>query len=139
MPTIISAVHGAGNIQSERKVVDMRDTIAYLEPDAAPLTVVLKRAAGKTLAAHNPKFSMLEAPVQPRWDAVNNAGGYSASAVAITVDNGSYFAADDLVKNPRTGEIFKISSISSNALTVIRGLVNKFFDLFRSPVLGVIL
>lgn len=122
MPTMISAVHGTGNIQSERKIVDMQDTIAYLEPDSAPLTVVLKRATGKSLATQNPKFSMLEAPIQPAWDAVNNTGGYDEDDTGIIVDNGSYFRANDLFKVPRTGEVIKITSISSNTLTVVRAM-----------------
>lgn len=120
MPTIISARHGTGNIQSERRVVDMAEQIAYLEPDSSPLTVILKRVANKSSPTHNPKFQCLEAPIQPRWDAINNSAGYAANAVSIVVDNGSYFAADDLVKVPRTGEVISVTSISSNTLTVKR-------------------
>ena len=120
-PTLIAEQHGTGNIQSERRIVEMKDTIAYLEPDASPLTIVLKRAAGKSFSTKNPKFSCLEAPVQPRWDAINEGSGYNPTDTGLTVDNGAYFAAEDLVKNPRTGEVFKVSSSSGNVLTVIRG------------------
>jgi len=117
-PTIISAVHGTGNVQSERLVVDMSKSIAYLEPESSPLTVVLKRIRSE--GAHNPKFNCLEAPDQPRWDAVNNPGGYAAAAAAIVVDNGTYFAAQDLIKVPRTGEVMLVTVVAANTLTVTR-------------------
>jgi len=119
--TIISSAHGTGLINSERLKVEMAEQIAYLEPDATPLTVVLKRVAGKTQSTGNPKFQCLEAPVQPRWDAINLAAGYAAAAVSLVVDNGSYFAVDDLIKVPRTGEVIKVTDVTTNTLTVARG------------------
>ena len=121
MPTMISTVRATGNINQDRRVVDMAKEIALLEPDASPLTVLLKRAKGKTRVANNSTFNHLEDELNPRWDAVNYSTGYASDATEMVVDNGTYFKGGDIVKNTDTGEQIYVSSVSSNTLTVSRG------------------
>lgn len=103
----------------KRLKIDMSDTIAHLQPEAAPFVALTKQLGKET--AKNPKFEWLDRELEPRWDAVNNAGGYAVDATDIVVDNGSYFRPDMIVKVPRTGEVLLVSSISTNTLTVVRG------------------
>lgn len=121
MPTMITGTRGSANIQQARRVVDMSKDIALLEPDAAPLTVLLKQMDGKTREAINPEFKWLEDELAPRWDAINNGAGYTAGSTSIVVDNGSYFKAGDIVKVPRTVEQMLVTAVSTNTLTVTRG------------------
>lgn len=106
-------------VLQNKLVVDMSKNIALLEPDAAPLTVLLKNINSQK--ATNPKFEWLEAELAARWDTVNNASQYSATDTSIVVSNGSYFSPNDIVKVPRTGEVFIVTSVSTNTLTVSRG------------------
>lgn len=115
----ITTYAGTGNINQSRLVVDMAEKIAYLQPDAAPLTVILKRA--KKRVVQNPKFEWMEQELGARWDKVSNATGYTATNTAINVVNGSYFTVGDLVKVPRTGEVMRVTAINGNTLTVVRG------------------
>jgi hypothetical protein len=55
-------------------------------------------------------------------DAVNNGAGYASGATSVVVDNGPLFAVDDLVKVPRTAEVVQVTGVSTNTLTVVRGI-----------------
>ena len=124
MPTIRD---GAGidtgstsyGVLAARRVVDMRDKIFLLEPSAAPLTLLLAKM-GKQVAK-NPKFDWLEDEAMPVTDTVN--GTFSTAATTVTqivVDNGSYFATNVTVKNPRSGEVMKVVGVDTNTLSVVR-------------------
>lgn len=118
-PTLISGGTGTGNIQSVRRPLDISNDIVFYNPNANPFMLLAQKANKK--ASIDPEFKVLEAQIQPIFDNINNAGGYNTTATSIVVDNGSYFKAQDLVQVTRTKEIFKISSVSSNTLTVVRG------------------
>jgi len=117
---MITAPEATTNIPADRRVRDVSRRIAYLDPDAAPLFQVTSRAKNKV--ATNTKFEWIEKELAAWWDQVNNAGGYSATATSIVVDNGSYFNPGDLVKVVRTGEVMRVVSVSSNTLTVVRAV-----------------
>ena len=118
-PTLISGGTGTGNIQSVRRPLDVSKDIAFYNPNANPFYLLAQESNKRESV--DPEFKCLEAQMQPVFDRINNAAGYSATATAVIVDNGSYFKAQDLVINTRTKEIFKVSSVSSNTLTIVRG------------------
>ena len=118
-PTLIDGGTGTGNIQSVRRPLDISNQIAFYNPNANPFFLLAQEAGKK--ASIDPEFKTLEAQIQPFFDEVNNAAGITAIATTIIVDNGSYFKADDLVINTRTKEIFQVSSVATNTLTVVRG------------------
>jgi hypothetical protein len=118
---VVTGTRDTRNITQNKIVVDMSDTIALLQPNAEPFMSFLKIAKRNTEVARNPKFEWLEDDLQPRWDAINNAAGYTASDTSIVVDNGSYFSVNDVVKVPRTGEVMLVTAIATNTLTVLRG------------------
>ncbi len=119
---IISGPRGTGNVSQTSRKPDIGDRILLLQPDASPLTVISKRLRKKP--THNPEFKWAEDDLDVRFDAINNGGGYNTSATSLVVDNGTYFAEHDLVKNTRTGEVFRVTAVSTNTLTVVRGLGN---------------
>jgi len=107
-------------ILSARRIVAMRDGLAELEPDAAPLTLLLRKMKKKAVIA--PKYEWLEHDRMTDFSAVNNGAGYSSSATSIVVDDGSLFTANMLAVVDRTGEIIRVSSVSTNTLTVVRSI-----------------
>lgn len=118
---MISGLRNTNNILADKRVVDMSKEIALLEPNAAPLTVLMKRIEGKKKIAINPKYNWMEDELAPRWDAVNYSTGYTAGDTSIVVDNGTYFKIGDVIKNATSGEQMLVSGVSSNTLTVTRG------------------
>lgn len=119
---IIAGPRGTTNVSQTSRKPDIGDRVLLLQPDASPLTVISKRTRKKPVT--NPEFKWGEQDLDVRFDAVNNGGGYSTSATSIVVDNGTYFAEHDLVKNTRTGEVFRVTAVATNTLTVVRGLGN---------------
>lgn len=117
----VTGVRNTANILQAKMKIDMSEKIALLQPSAAPLTVFMKRAMGKSEPATNPKFSWMEDDLGARWDAVNMAAGAAVGITTITVDNGAYFSAGDQVKVPRTGEVILVTAVAVNDLTVVRG------------------
>lgn len=116
----ITGARTTGNIAASIRKVDMRETVLELEPNVAPLTVLSSKLGSDN--TYNPEFSWTEDDLEPRFDLVNNGAGYNSSATSIVVDNGAYFAQHDSVKVTRTGEIFRVTAVSTNTLTVVRGI-----------------
>ena len=54
---MITGARNTNNILAAKRVVDMSNEIALLEPNAAPLTVLMKRIDGKKKTAINPKYN----------------------------------------------------------------------------------
>jgi hypothetical protein len=108
------------NVLSDQLAIDIGDVIRHLEPDAAPLTQFSRRASKRRVVAS--KFHWLEDAHKPRFDAVNNGAGYASGATSIVVDNGAYFQQWDQVLITRTGEQIRVDAVSTNTLTVTRGI-----------------
>lgn len=111
-----------GNLAAIQRQSDLRSKVMRLEPDKAPLTVITTQMKQNREATNNSTFQWVEKERLTRFDAVNNGAGYNSSATTIAVDTGTLFAADTLVKVPRTGEVFLVTAVSTNDLTVTRGI-----------------
>lgn len=120
--TVIRALESTENIPASRRVRDVSRRIQYLDPSAAPLTVLAKRA--RKSSVYNSKFEWIEKDLPARWDAVNNGGGYTAGDTAVVVDHGSYFSVGDVVLVPRTGERMRVSAVNTgtNTVTFVRSV-----------------
>lgn len=116
----VTGARGTGNISSDQRSIDMGQRITLLEPDASPLTVLSKRI--NTERAIDPKFNWLEDARDPRFSATSGAVTNVATTVPVTAGQGSYFAQYDLVQNTRTGEIFRVTAVAADNLTVVRGV-----------------
>lgn len=116
----VSGQRTTGNISQSTRKVDMSSKILLLDPDAAPLTVLSRQLSKK--ATVNPEYSWQEDDLEPRFDAINLLAGYNSAAVSLVVDNGARFAADFMVLVTRTGEVFRVDGVSTNTLTVTRGV-----------------
>lgn len=112
------ATAGTNGVNASQRKIDMAQQILLLEPESSPLTVILKNLSKKRCFA--PKYQWMEKELDPRFDTT------SASALStdttINVTNGSYWEPQGLVYVPRTGELIRIVSIATNALTVVRGV-----------------
>lgn len=116
----ITGKRSTANISSDQRKIDMSSKINLLDPDASKLTTLTRQLERRKTG--NPQFSHLEDDLEPRFDAVNNGAGYNSSATSIVVDNGAYFAEHYLVHNTRTGENIRVTGVSTNTLTVVRGI-----------------
>lgn len=120
MPTAVSGARGTANVTQSLRKEDFSDHILLLQPDQSPLTVLSKRLNKKP--THNPVFKWAEDDIDPRFSATAASVLAGATSFAVTAGQGSYFKANDLVRVPRTGEVLKVTSVSTDTLTVTRGI-----------------
>lgn len=120
---LIRAHESTLNTPSGRNKMDIEQGIHWLDPDAAPLTGVITRAATRKKVATNPQFKWNEKGNAPKADQVNGAIA-NGGVTAIVVDNADFFGVYDLVKVPSTGEIFRVTAVNTGTqtLTVSRGV-----------------
>jgi len=122
MSELTIGLRHTGNINQLRRKLDVSDRISLLQPNKAPLTVLLRKLAKKPTI--NPIFYWFEDDLQPKWDAVDNTNGYGANDTTIVVDRGALYSVNDLVKVPSTGEVMLVTSVDpvNNTITVKRGI-----------------
>lgn len=117
--TVIRAAESTENIPSGRRVRDVVNELSRLDPDIAPLTQILQLS--RSASAQDPKFEWGEKDLEARWDAVN---GTTGTGTSIVVDNSEYFSVYDVVQVVRTGELIRVTAVttSTDTLTVARGV-----------------
>lgn len=126
-PTMLSGAapgRGITNNVANRIVQEIDEEIAYIEPNAAPVTTALMLANKKMKSVSQRKFEWIEQ--DPRsWVADIPA---TITAIATTIDvstgQGTRFGAGDTARVTETGEVVRVSSISTDQLTVVRGIGN---------------
>lgn len=111
-----------GNITANQRRVDLSAEILDLEPNSSPLLQFTTIAKSRKLPTKNSTFTWLEAERPTNYDAVNNGAGYASGATSIVVDTGTLFEAGTVFKVPRTGENIRVTGVSTNTLTVVRGV-----------------
>jgi hypothetical protein len=117
--TFISGAESTATIPAARRVRDV-GRLRYLDPDVAPFTLILQKAKSKI--AINSKFEWPEKDEPSKWSAVPAGATNSATTINVTTGTGAQFAPNDIVRVPLTGEVFRVVSIATDALTVVRGV-----------------
>ena len=73
------------------------------------------------ITVDNFKFEMQRDDLEDFQTTLNYAAGYNSSATSMVVTDGGLVPKYALIYVPRTGEIMRCTSVSSNTLTVARG------------------
>jgi hypothetical protein len=115
MASTMIGVAGTQAILSNQRIVDMADKIYLLEPNAAPLYVLVSKLNKRV--AINTTFSWLEDVLNPSW--VTLAVSASANATALTAAY-DYINTFDVVKVIESGELLLCTSKTNTAVTVTR-------------------
>lgn len=121
--TVVSgarATAGTQGIDSNSRVIDMSDTIHVLDPNTAPLMSLTNKL--RKARCVNPKFEWLEDEYLPTSAAVSGTVTNSGTSIVVASGKGGYFRKGDVIKSLATGEVIFVSSVSSDTLTVIRGI-----------------
>ena len=112
---------GTGNVPAGLQKPDVASAVAELEPESAPLTVLTNRLNKRP--SHNVKFSWWEEELEPRFAEVEGAITNVATTGAVVAGQGTRLAADNLVRNTRTGEIIRIVTMTGDTITtMVRGV-----------------
>ena len=101
-------------INADKRVVDIHDKIFHLEADKAPLTLLMNEFDRSS--AFNPDFSWLQDELTPSITQING-GDVTSGSVTFTVDKEEYGWVNCLAQVQRTGEIIKITALSTGDST----------------------
>lgn len=105
---------------ADERVVDMQNKFRLLDPDESQFQTILNKLPSQP--ALREKVNWLEDQYFPRQSGVVGAQTNVDTAIEVTVGQGVYFRAKDLVRNMRTGEMFSVTSVAADTLTVVRGI-----------------
>jgi hypothetical protein len=109
-------------------VRDVSEQMVLLEPDAAPL-FVLTNAAKRKQPTIGPRYEWVEDTEVSLWgQASNGTTDYSSAATNILVADGTLFGVGDICATPKAQssnaapEVFLVTAIATNTLTIARGI-----------------
>lgn len=109
------------------QVRDVSEQMVLLEPDASPL-FVLTNAAKRKQPAVAPRFEWVEDNEVALWAAQSSATDSSSVLTNILVSDGTVFGVGDIVAVPKAissnaaPEVILVTAISTNTLTITRGV-----------------
>lgn len=111
-------------ITSNQVVVDMKDEITELEPNIAPYTTLLMNPDFGSRAAQSVKIEWLEHEQLPIVTTTNtdDSGTATQTSIVCASGTGPYWRPNDLGRVEATGELFQVTSLSTDTLTVVRGI-----------------
>jgi len=104
------------------KIIDMDETIRILRPDESQFTTMTSRTP--TNVATREKVNWLEEEDFPRIISNTSAQLATDTAIPFTAGNGLITQANDLLRNMRSGEACRVSSVATDTLTLARGVGN---------------
>lgn len=115
-----------GNISTEEvlpdeRVIDMDEKIRMLDPDQTQFTTMSSRTPSRQ--ATREKVNWLEEEMFP--NVVTSAAALVGDTVInLTAGQGKIVAANDILRNMRTGEAARVVSVATDAATIARGVGN---------------
>lgn len=116
---MVTGATGSQNILSNLRVVDMADKIFLLQPEAAPLYVLVSRLNKRV--AINTTIEWPENDLNPSWSSLAATASSADTNLTVAAGEGYYFNPYDLVKIPSTGEVILVTTIADCAVTAVRG------------------
>ena len=118
MATVVQGTRTtAVQLTETRRVRDVFPSMLKLEPEAAPLTVLMGKARKKD--AEDPKIEWFELERLPKQDLLN--ASVASGDTTITVTNYKYFRAGDILQFIETGEQVLVSATpTTTTVTVTR-------------------
>lgn len=120
-PTMVAGLRNQNTTLSNRIVVDMADEILLYMPSAAPLTTLTGKVRRKRKAIQ-PRFDWLTKDEFPRTSTVSGAVLVGATTVNVAAGHGDRIAANYVLLNLNTREQILVTAVSTDALTVVRGI-----------------
>lgn len=103
-------------VESTIQQREIRTAILKYDADATPLLVLTNNIGGGSKATPNPKFEWYDEDREVRRDTSTTA---STGPTTLAVTDGTRWHKDEVWVNTRTGEGFRVSSVSSNNVTVV--------------------
>jgi len=121
LPTTVAGQRNFINTLTQRVIADVRDEIIFWEPEAAPLQV-LTRGIKETHTVSQYSFDWIEKDPYPREVTVSGSQTSGDVSIELAAGHGGRVGKYWVYKNRRTRENVWVSAITTDTLTVTRGI-----------------
>lgn len=119
-PTLVTGLRNISSETANRIIFDAEDVIHRLEPEATPL-VTLTAGIKKRRMATQQRFDWFELDPYPSELVVSGAQTAGDTSLEVQTGTGSRAAGAWVYINRRTREVIRVTSVSTDTLTVVRG------------------
>lgn len=118
--TIVQGNVSTEEVTPDERVIDMQDRIRVLRPDESQFSTMTDRTP--TRQATREKVNWLEEDDFPRQVSASAGVATGVTAIPLTAGQGKVVAANDLLRNMRTGEGVRVVSVATDTITVARNV-----------------
>jgi hypothetical protein len=115
---VVSGYRSTNTVESTILARDIQAQINEYDKNITPLVVLSEKMGGGARVTHNPKFEWYEEDREVRRDTSTTTG----TGTTLAVTDGTLWNPEEIWRNTRTGEGFRVVSIATNDITVIRNL-----------------
>ena len=114
--TIVQGNVSTEEVLPDERVIDMDDRIRKLRPDENQFTTMTDKTPSRQTTRE--KVNWLEEDDFPRIVTTSAAATSGAVTLVLTAGQGKIVAANDVIRNMRTGEAARVSSVATDTLTI---------------------
>lgn len=116
----VRGVIGTDLVGSGRREYSPSDKLWLSFSDEAQIALIARELKKESVS--DPKFRWFEQDIPQQYVQINNAGGYTAGDVTLTVDDATPVRVGTVLKNVSTGEQMRVTAYNSaTSITVSRG------------------
>lgn len=119
-PTVVVGERDPGTTVAQRIIADVKDEIIFVQPSASPLTYMTKRFRKREVSQYS--YDWLEKDIYPRLSDVVGAVLSSDLTIVVGAGQGASIPANAVLMNRRTREQVLVVSVSTDTITVVRGI-----------------
>jgi hypothetical protein len=117
--TVVQGNVGTEEVLPSERVVDMDEKIRLLDPDSTQYTTMTSRASSRQ--AVREIVNWLEEELFP--NVVSSSAALAGdAAINLSAGQGKIVAANDILRNMRSGEAVRVVSVATDAVTIARGI-----------------
>lgn len=119
--TVVQGNVSTEEVAPDERAIDMDEKIRLLDPDQTQFSTMTSRVTSRQ--AIREKVNWLEEELFPNV-VTSTAALVTDTALTVSAGQGKIVAANDLLRNMRSGEAIRVVSVAVDVLTVARGIGN---------------
>ena len=120
--TLVTGERHIAETPAQRIIPDIEPDIQFALPNASPVTTILKGIRGRKESTQR-EFGWFFKDEYPSMSSVADATlTAAATTLNVPTGDGARYAANNVIKNRNTGEVFLVTGVTADALTIVRGI-----------------
>lgn len=119
-PTMVTSLRDPGTTVGQRLIADVKDEIVLVLPKATPYTLLMKKYRKRQVTQYS--YDWLEKDEYPSIADVSGTQTSDDTSVEVATGQGTRIPKHALLLNRRTREVILVTAVSTDTLTVVRGI-----------------